>query len=78
MMKERGIDPRRLTPGGICTVCTKPFLKEVSQINELLQTIGLVAYRIRVLSVRQPFPILQHDDQRERTSRDGRLTLGRL
>ena len=42
-MKERGIDPRRLRLVAICTVCTKPFLKEINQANELLQEIGLVA-----------------------------------
>ena len=40
MMKERGIDPRRLRLTAICTVCTKPFLKEVTQMNELLRDIG--------------------------------------
>ena len=29
LMKERGIDTRRLKLAAICTVCTKPFLKEV-------------------------------------------------
>jgi F420-non-reducing hydrogenase iron-sulfur subunit len=42
-MKERGIDPRRLRLVAICTVCTKPFLKEVNQANALLQEIGTVA-----------------------------------
>ena len=40
MMKERGIDPRRLRLVAICTVCTKPFLKEVNQANALLEEIG--------------------------------------
>ena len=42
LMKERGIDPRRLRLVAICTVCTKPFLKEVSQMNKLLSGIGPV------------------------------------
>jgi coenzyme F420-reducing hydrogenase delta subunit len=42
MMKERGIDTRRLRLVAICTVCTTPFLKEVNQMNELLQGIGPV------------------------------------
>jgi F420-non-reducing hydrogenase iron-sulfur subunit len=46
MMKERGIDTRRLRLVAICTVCTKPFLKEVTQINELLDEIGPVAAEI--------------------------------
>jgi F420-non-reducing hydrogenase iron-sulfur subunit len=42
LMKERGIDPRRLRLTAICTVCTKPFLKEVSDMNLLLRDIGPV------------------------------------
>ena len=42
LMKERGIDTRRLKLAAICTVCTKPFLKEVRQMDELLQGIGAV------------------------------------
>ena len=41
-MKELGIDTRRLKLAAICTVCTKPFLKEVKQMNELLEGIGFV------------------------------------
>ena len=41
-MKERGIDTKRLRLTAICTVCTKPFLKEVNQMDELLQGIGFV------------------------------------
>jgi F420-non-reducing hydrogenase iron-sulfur subunit len=40
LMKQRGLDTRRLRLVAICTVCTKAFLKEVGQMNELLQTIG--------------------------------------
>jgi len=46
MMKERNIDTRRLRLVAICTVCTKPFLKEISQINELLSEIGPVSVEI--------------------------------
>jgi len=42
LMKERGIDIRRLRLAAICTVCVKPFLKEVNQMNELLQGIGFI------------------------------------
>ena len=42
LMKQRGLDTRRLRLVAICTVCTKAFLKEVGQMNELLQTIGPV------------------------------------
>ena len=42
LMKEQGIDTRRLKLAAICTVCTKPFLKEVKLMDELLQGIGFV------------------------------------
>ncbi len=48
LMKERGIDTRRLRLTAICTVCTKPFLKEVNQMNELLGEIGYVNDEIPV------------------------------
>jgi F420-non-reducing hydrogenase iron-sulfur subunit len=40
MMKERGLDVRRLKLTAICTVCVKPFLKEVNQMNGVLEEIG--------------------------------------
>lgn len=43
LMKERGLDPRRLRLTAICTVCTKPFLKEVAEMNTLLREIGPVS-----------------------------------
>jgi F420-non-reducing hydrogenase iron-sulfur subunit len=42
LMKKRGIDIRRLRLAAICTVCVKPFLKEINQMADLLQGIGLV------------------------------------
>jgi len=42
LMKERGIDIRRLRLAAICTVCVKPFLKEVNQMEEVLAGIGFV------------------------------------
>lgn len=42
LMKARGIDTRRLRLAAICTVCVKPFLKEVNQMHELLNGIGRV------------------------------------
>ena len=42
LMKERGLDIRRLRLAAICTVCVKPFLKEVNQMNDLLKGIGFV------------------------------------
>jgi coenzyme F420-reducing hydrogenase delta subunit len=42
LMKKRGIDIRRLRLAAICTVCVKPFLKEVNQMSDLLKGIGFV------------------------------------
>ena len=42
LMKARGIDTRRLRLAAICTVCVKPFMKEVNQMHELLNGIGRV------------------------------------
>jgi coenzyme F420-reducing hydrogenase delta subunit len=42
LMKEHGIDTRRLKLAAICTVCTKPFLKEVNQMETVLEEIGHV------------------------------------
>lgn len=47
LMKENGIDTRRLKLAAICTVCTKPFLKEVKMMDELLQGIGFVEDELR-------------------------------
>jgi coenzyme F420-reducing hydrogenase delta subunit len=46
LMKERGIDIRRLRLAAICTVCVKPFLKEVNQMADLLKGIGFVKSEI--------------------------------
>ena len=35
-LKERGINPERLRLSAICTVCIKPFLKEIQEMTELL------------------------------------------
>ncbi|MBN2337659.1 MAG: hydrogenase iron-sulfur subunit [Acidobacteria bacterium] len=35
-LKKRGINPARLKLTSICTVCTKAFLKEVHEMNDLL------------------------------------------
>ena len=48
LMKARGIDIRRLRLAAICTVCVKPFLKEVNQMADLLQGIGFVKDEITV------------------------------
>jgi F420-non-reducing hydrogenase iron-sulfur subunit len=41
-MKARGIDQRRLRLTAICTVCTKPFIRETKQMDDLLAGIGYV------------------------------------
>ncbi len=41
MMNERGLDTRRLRLTAICTVCTRSFIKEVQNMNQLLTEIGL-------------------------------------
>jgi F420-non-reducing hydrogenase iron-sulfur subunit len=49
MMEARGMDPRRLRLVAICTVCTKPFLKEANQMAELLKSIGPVRNEINLV-----------------------------
>lgn len=36
LMKERGLDARRLRLCAICTVCSSAFLREVNQLNDYL------------------------------------------
>ncbi len=40
LMKQEGLDLRRLRLTAICTVCTRSFLKEVRKMNELLAELG--------------------------------------
>lgn len=40
MMKERGMDIRRIRLTAICTVCNRAFLKEVRQMNEAIEEMG--------------------------------------
>jgi coenzyme F420-reducing hydrogenase delta subunit len=53
LMKERGIDPRRLRLVAICTVCTTPFEREIAQMNRLLAEIGPVSAEMQ----RAPVPL---------------------
>jgi F420-non-reducing hydrogenase iron-sulfur subunit len=39
-MREHGLDIRRLRLTSICTVCTRAFVKEVRQMNELVAELG--------------------------------------
>jgi F420-non-reducing hydrogenase iron-sulfur subunit len=43
LMKERGLDTRRLRLSAICTVCVRPFLNEINHMNALLDEIGPVS-----------------------------------
>ena len=40
MMKEKNLDIRRLRLTSICTVCNRPFLKEVNDMSALIEEIG--------------------------------------
>lgn len=40
MMRERGLDARRLRLTGVCTVCTRAFIKEVKEMNEVVEELG--------------------------------------
>lgn len=53
LMKEKGIDTRRLKLAAICTVCTKPFLKEITAMEQLLEGIGYVRDEIAVYQQKQ-------------------------
>lgn len=57
LMKEHGIDTRRLKLAAICTVCTKSFLKEVYLMDELLQEIGHARDEISAFSVQAAKPV---------------------
>jgi F420-non-reducing hydrogenase iron-sulfur subunit len=40
LMKARGLDIRRLRLTAICTVCTRAFVNEVNQMNNLITELG--------------------------------------
>jgi len=40
MMKEQGLDTRRLRLTGVCTVCTRAFVKEVKNMNQIVEELG--------------------------------------
>jgi F420-non-reducing hydrogenase iron-sulfur subunit len=40
LMRKEGLDTRRLRLTGVCTVCTKAFVKEVNQMNDLVTELG--------------------------------------
>ena len=40
LMRRHGLDVRRLRLTAICTVCTRAFVKEVNDMNELIKQLG--------------------------------------
>jgi coenzyme F420-reducing hydrogenase delta subunit len=54
LMKTRGIDIRRLRLAAVCTVCVKPFLKEVNQMADLLAGIGFVSSELQAAHSHDP------------------------
>ncbi len=42
MMKERGIDLRRLRLTAICTVCNRAFLREINGMNDVVRELSAV------------------------------------
>jgi len=40
LMRQHGLDVRRLRLTAICTVCTRAFIKEVNDMNELIKQLG--------------------------------------
>jgi coenzyme F420-reducing hydrogenase delta subunit len=53
LMKARGIDTRRLKLAAICTVCTKPFLNSVKEMDQLLHGIGFVEDEIAAYAAKE-------------------------
>lgn len=45
LMKQRNLDIRRLRLTSICTVCNRSFLKEVNDMNTLIQELGPPDFR---------------------------------
>jgi len=45
LMKTHNLDIRRLRLTAICTVCNRAFLKEVNDMNALIQELGPPEYR---------------------------------
>jgi coenzyme F420-reducing hydrogenase delta subunit len=45
MMQEANLDIRRLRLTAICTVCNRAFLKEVNDMNSLVQELGTPQYQ---------------------------------
>jgi len=56
LMKERGIDTRRLRLVAICTVCTAAFLREIEQMEALLEEIGPISAELSASPAPEPEP----------------------
>jgi F420-non-reducing hydrogenase iron-sulfur subunit len=52
LMRERGLDTRRLRLAAICTVCVRPFLNEIQRMNAVIEEIGPVQPATRPLPPR--------------------------
>jgi F420-non-reducing hydrogenase iron-sulfur subunit len=66
LMKERGLDTRRLRLAAICTVCVRPFLNEIQNMNALIKEIGPASHSQSTSSVAQTQTLSQ-----ERGASDG-------
>ena len=53
LMREQGLDPLRLRLAAICTVCSRPFLNEISNMNKVLEEIDLKASPLSTLQSAQ-------------------------
>jgi F420-non-reducing hydrogenase iron-sulfur subunit len=53
LMKEHGLDTRRLRLAAICTVCVRPFLNEIQKMNALLEEIGPVVHNVSIANPAQ-------------------------
>lgn len=53
LMRQRGLDVRRLRLTTICTVCTRAFVKEVNAMNELIKELGPPGAEIELQDVAQ-------------------------
>jgi F420-non-reducing hydrogenase iron-sulfur subunit len=52
LMREHGLDTRRLRLAAICTVCVRPFLNEIQNMNAVIEEIGPVQPATRPLDIR--------------------------
>jgi F420-non-reducing hydrogenase iron-sulfur subunit len=57
LMKDRGIDTRRLRLVAMCTVCTAAFLREIQLMEGVLAEIGPVKAEIEAALTTSPEPV---------------------